>query len=77
MPSTPEGNALDAGAREVPYLFVVGTLRKPALWETTAVPELRAQAATVGERAFEHVFGHLQTPGAELETQSYSDLAAT
>jgi uncharacterized NAD(P)/FAD-binding protein YdhS len=75
--TTPEGNALDAGAREVPDLFVVGTLRKPALWETTAVPELRAQAATVGERAFEHVFGQPQKPAAELETQSLSDLAAT
>ena len=26
---------------------MVGTLRKPALWESTAVPELRSQAATV------------------------------
>jgi uncharacterized NAD(P)/FAD-binding protein YdhS len=26
---------------------VVGSLRRPALWETTAVPELRAQAETI------------------------------
>jgi uncharacterized NAD(P)/FAD-binding protein YdhS len=75
--TTPEGNALDAGAREVPDLFVVGTLRKPALWETTAVPELRAQAAMVGERAVEHVFGQPQSRGAEPERQSLGDFAAT
>jgi uncharacterized NAD(P)/FAD-binding protein YdhS len=33
----------------VPDLFVVGTLRKPACWESTAVPELRQQAAAVAE----------------------------
>jgi len=26
-------------------LLVVGTLRKPSVWESTAVPELRVQAA--------------------------------
>jgi len=31
----------------VPDLAVVGTLRKPATWESTAVPELRSQAAEV------------------------------
>lgn len=45
-----EGNAIDVAGKEVADLFVVGTLRKPALWESTAVPELRMQAATVGER---------------------------
>lgn len=45
-----DGNAIDAGGNEVRDLLVVGTLRKPALWESTAVPELRLQAATVGER---------------------------
>jgi uncharacterized NAD(P)/FAD-binding protein YdhS len=67
--TTADGNALDAGAREVPDLFVVGTLRKPELWETTAVPELRAQAATVGERAFEQAFGpSLNRRAVEQET---------
>ncbi len=50
------GNApLDTQGREVPDLFIVGTLRKPALWESTAVPELRQQAAAVGQQASELV----------------------
>ena len=35
--------------------FVVGTLRKPAFWESTAVPELRQQAAIAARRALELV----------------------
>lgn len=45
--TTPDGNALDAKGQNVADLFVVGTLRKPALWESTAVPELRNQAASI------------------------------
>ncbi|HEY7424194.1 MAG TPA: FAD/NAD(P)-binding protein [Gemmataceae bacterium] len=45
--TTPTGNAIAADGREVSDLFVVGTLRKPASWESTAVPELRDQAAAV------------------------------
>jgi uncharacterized NAD(P)/FAD-binding protein YdhS len=40
------GNAIGENGQPVPDLFVVGTLRKPALWESTAVPELRQQAAS-------------------------------
>ena len=43
----PEGNPIDRDGQIVPDLFVVGTLRKPFSWESTAVPELRAQAASV------------------------------
>ncbi|HEY8431799.1 MAG TPA: FAD/NAD(P)-binding protein, partial [Sandaracinaceae bacterium] len=39
----------ERGARD--DLLVVGTLRKPALWESTAVPELRVQAAQVARAA--------------------------
>jgi len=48
--TTADGNAVDTGGQEVPDLFVVGTLCKPAFWESTAVPELRNQAATVAGR---------------------------
>jgi uncharacterized NAD(P)/FAD-binding protein YdhS len=48
--TTSNGNAIDTAGRDVADLFVVGTLRKPALWESTAVPELRTQAATVADR---------------------------
>jgi uncharacterized NAD(P)/FAD-binding protein YdhS len=57
------GNAQDAAGREVPDLFVVGTLRKPALWESTAVPELREQAATVAR----HVLSRLVLGFAQPE----------
>jgi uncharacterized NAD(P)/FAD-binding protein YdhS len=60
--TTTHGNALDAEGREVPDLFVVGTLRKPALWESTAVPELRSQAAIVAEGVIRLVMQHL--PGS-------------
>lgn len=45
-----DGAALDARGRASPDLYIVGTLRKPAMWESTAVPELRVQAAAVAER---------------------------
>jgi uncharacterized NAD(P)/FAD-binding protein YdhS len=48
--TTNEGNALAASGEKVSDLFVVGTLRKPASWESTAVPELRNQAAAVAGR---------------------------
>jgi uncharacterized NAD(P)/FAD-binding protein YdhS len=47
--TTSDGNAIDAEGRTVHDLFVVGTLRKPGLWESTAVPELRNQAAAAAE----------------------------
>ena len=40
-----DGNAVAADGREVADLFLVGTLRKSTDWESTAVPELRNQAA--------------------------------
>lgn len=46
----PSGAAVDRQGREVADLLVIGTLRKPALWETTAVPELRGQAAAAAAR---------------------------
>lgn len=45
-----DGNPMGRDGQAVPDLFVVGTLRKPFYWESTAVPELRAQAAAVAER---------------------------
>jgi len=45
-----DGVAVDREGREIPDLYIVGTLRKPAVWESTAVPELRTQAAAAAER---------------------------
>ena len=49
------GSAIDANGHSAPDLFVVGTLRKPALWESTAVPELRNQAAAVADLVLKHL----------------------
>ena len=45
-----DGVALRSDGSAIGDLFVVGTLRKPDLWESTAVPELRAQAAATAGR---------------------------
>jgi uncharacterized NAD(P)/FAD-binding protein YdhS len=47
--TTHNGNAIAVDGRVVPDLFLVGTLRKPTDWESTAVPELRNQAAAAAE----------------------------
>jgi uncharacterized NAD(P)/FAD-binding protein YdhS len=47
--TTFDGNAISAEGRELADLFLVGTLRKSTDWESTAVPELRNQAAAVAE----------------------------
>jgi uncharacterized NAD(P)/FAD-binding protein YdhS len=41
------GHAVAADRTQVSDTYVVGTLRKPSFWESTAVPELREQVATV------------------------------
>jgi uncharacterized NAD(P)/FAD-binding protein YdhS len=49
--TTPTGCAISTSGNEVPDLILVGTLRKPEFWESTAVPELRVQAAQAAEGA--------------------------
>jgi uncharacterized NAD(P)/FAD-binding protein YdhS len=55
LESSPDGAAIDRNGRAVPDLYIVGTLRKPLLWESTAAPELRQQAAGVAERVLAHL----------------------
>jgi uncharacterized NAD(P)/FAD-binding protein YdhS len=48
---TSRGGALrDAAGRESETLFAIGPLRRGELWETTAVPEIRAQAIALARR---------------------------
>jgi uncharacterized NAD(P)/FAD-binding protein YdhS len=47
--TTRNGNAIAADGRIVRDLFLVGTLRKSTDWESTAVPELRNQAAAAAD----------------------------
>jgi uncharacterized NAD(P)/FAD-binding protein YdhS/predicted metal-dependent enzyme (double-stranded beta helix superfamily) len=55
------GRPVNAEGAAVADLFVVGTLRKPALWESTAVPELRVQAAEAGRLAVALLQGNAAT----------------
>lgn len=45
-----EGRLLGADRTPVPGLFTIGPLRRPELWESTAIPEIRAQAAELATR---------------------------
>ena len=54
-----EGEVLDVSGQVVPGLHVVGPPRKGTLWETTAVPEIRGQAAALAQRLPELVRGHV------------------
>ncbi len=48
-----DGAAIGADGVEVPGLFVLGAARRAGAWETTAVPELRVQAAGLAKRLAE------------------------
>jgi uncharacterized NAD(P)/FAD-binding protein YdhS len=52
---TPRGEVIDVSGQVVPGLYVVGPPRKGTLWETTAVPEIRGQAAALAQRLPEWV----------------------
>jgi uncharacterized NAD(P)/FAD-binding protein YdhS len=48
--ATPAGEVLDVSGQVVPGLIVVGPALKGVLWESTAVPEIRGQAAVLAQR---------------------------
>jgi uncharacterized NAD(P)/FAD-binding protein YdhS/predicted metal-dependent enzyme (double-stranded beta helix superfamily) len=52
--STPEGHAI-VDARVIGDLILIGSLRKPDNWESTAVPELRLQAALAADAIIQQV----------------------
>jgi len=47
LAGTPEGELLDEDGRVVPGLYAVGPPRRGTLYESTAIPEIRTQAAEV------------------------------
>ncbi|MGW4802186.1 FAD/NAD(P)-binding protein [Nonomuraea sp. NPDC004297] len=53
LDATPEGVVLDATGRPNERLFALGPLLRGTLYETTAVPEIRAQAAALAPRLVE------------------------
>jgi uncharacterized NAD(P)/FAD-binding protein YdhS/predicted metal-dependent enzyme (double-stranded beta helix superfamily) len=62
LDTSTSGNAINAAGDALLDLFVVGTLRKPSFWESTAVPELRNQAAAVAERVLAHLNQSCEVP---------------
>lgn len=62
LETTPDGETIDARGAAAPDLFVVGTLRKPGFWESTAVPELRMQAAAVAECVLKRLAASIPQP---------------
>jgi len=50
----PTGALLDGDGKPSPYLFTLGPPQKGIFWETTAVPEIRVQAARLAMVLVEH-----------------------
>jgi uncharacterized NAD(P)/FAD-binding protein YdhS len=64
LDTSDDGSAIDRHGQPVPELKIVGTLRKPALWESTAVPELRSQAAMVADKLVQRLWQSLHAVSA-------------
>ena len=56
--TSPDGALIGAGGRVSDRLSTLGSLRRGDLWESTAVPELRGQAARLAERLVLHSAPH-------------------
>lgn len=54
-----DGNVLDAQGQVSPFLFTLGPPQRGRLWETTAVPEIRIQAATLARELAKVELGEL------------------
>lgn len=72
----PSGEALVRGGRTRPDLLVVGTLRKPQLWESTAIPELRGQAAQAAAHLLRHCEGLRESTGPTAKPRSTAELGS-
>jgi uncharacterized NAD(P)/FAD-binding protein YdhS len=57
LDTDPDGAVLDIGGRPNEQVFALGPLRRGALYETTAIPEIRAQAAALASRLLHAVAG--------------------
>jgi uncharacterized NAD(P)/FAD-binding protein YdhS len=73
LDSSANGALLDSNGHPSQHLYGIGPVRKGNLWETTAVPELRVQAADLAERLVdEHLRGEaLNAFGSETFSASH------
>jgi uncharacterized NAD(P)/FAD-binding protein YdhS len=65
------GALLDANGRTSRGLYAIGLARKGRLWETTAVPELRAQAAALADHLLKNV-PRFEGDSPEMESEELS-----
>ena len=66
LDTTSDGQVLDRDGEPVPGLYTLGATRVGTLWESTAIAEIRAQAAVVGVSiARERVNGHQADVGGD------------
>lgn len=56
------GALIDADGKASPMLYTLGTPRKGNLWETTAVPEIRVQAANLAQELLKSLQPKTYTP---------------
>ena len=66
---SPNGALTDATGRPSLDLYALGPMRKESLWETTAVPELRVQAANLAEHLLAADLGWDQSEGSRNPTR--------
>jgi glyoxylase-like metal-dependent hydrolase (beta-lactamase superfamily II) len=62
--TAPNGALIDADGKVSELLYTLGTPRKGNLWETTAVPEIRVQAATLAQELLKSLSPKPDTPVA-------------
>ena len=64
------GALIGAGGSVSSWLFTLRNWRRPALWESNAVPELRAQASDLACSLTSSSFTHLSAAGSPLRPQA-------
>jgi uncharacterized NAD(P)/FAD-binding protein YdhS len=75
------GALLDFAGTPSTSLYAIGSLRKGSLWESIAVPELRAQASQLAEHLVHTLLPHMrnlnrvapETAGLDLATVAIAE----
>ncbi|MFZ1161730.1 FAD/NAD(P)-binding protein [Mycobacterium sp.] len=59
-----DGHLIDGSGHTVPNIVCIGSIRQGELWETTAIPEIRTQAAAIAELLADDTRDHpVRAPG--------------
>ena len=77
-----DGRLIDTAGAAVPGIFCIGSIRQGEEWETTAIPEIRSQAAAVatllalGTKLSSNFSAAMTAIKVATEDQLLADLAA-